>query len=84
MSEVIFRVGAYSRRGLNRGEVLFKSTRREVYHMLMRSERVSNIPKTEAARKGKTLMYFDPNVNRDGMKEGKVARQSFASNVSTY
>ena len=36
------------------------------------TERVSNNPKKEKPlEKTKTLMYFDSNVSRDGMNEGK-------------
>ena len=69
MSEKFVRVGAYSEGGRNRGEGLIKFTRPEVYHMLTKSERVLNIPEKETAK-----LYFDSNVNRDGMKEGKVAK----------
>ena len=36
--------------------------------MLTKCERMSNIPKKETARNTKTVMYFDSNVNRDGLK----------------
>ena len=41
--------------------------------MLMKSE-YRILPKKQPLEKGKTLMYFDSNVNRDGMKEENVAK----------
>ena len=50
MSEIIFRVGPYSKGGLNRGEGSFTSTGPDVY-MLTKSERISNIPKKEGLKR---------------------------------
>ena len=69
LSGIIFRVGAYSRGELNRREGVLKYARPEVYHMVTKSERVSNILLQKLPEKTKTLMYFDSNVNGNGMKE---------------
>ena len=42
-------------------------------------ERISNFPAEKLLEKKKTLIDFDPNVNRDGMKEGKVAKTASCS-----
>ena len=40
-----------------------------------KSERMQNILEEKLIEKTKTLMYFDSNVNRDGMEEGNSLRQ---------
>jgi len=42
--------------------------------MVTKNERISNTLKKKPLEKTKTLMNFDSNVNKDGMKEGKVAK----------
>ena len=73
LPEMTFTLGASSW-GLNRGRDLFKSTRLEVYHMMMENERMSNILKKKLLGKTKALMYFESSLERDIMNKGKVAR----------
>jgi len=42
--------------------------------MVTKNERISNTLKKKPLEKTKTLMNFDSNVNKDRMKEGKVAK----------
>ena len=42
--------------------------------MMTKSARISNILYKKLLEKTKNLIYFDSNANRDGMKEGKVAK----------
>ena len=44
--------------------------------MMTKSERISSILQKKLLEKTKILIYFDSNVNRDGMKEEKVPRTS--------
>ena len=41
------------------------------------------LPKKKLLEETNTLMYFDSNVNRNGMVEGKSLRHLLASNGST-
>ena len=41
------------------------------------------LPKKKLLEETNTLMYFDSDINRDGMVEGKSLRHLLASNVST-
>ena len=41
--------------------------------MLTQSERTSNIPEEEAARKDKSSHALGSSLNKEGKKEGKVA-----------
>ena len=51
--------------------------------MVTKSDKMLHILKKKLLEKIKTLFYFDLNVNRDGMNEGKLPEQSFTSNVTS-
>ena len=40
--------------------------------MVTKSERISYMLKKKLLEKTRTLIHFDSNVNRDGMKGGKI------------
>ena len=62
LSETIFRMGAYINLYV------------QIYYMMTTSERISNVLLKKVLEKNKTVMNFHLNTNRDGMKEGKVAK----------
>ena len=77
---MIFRVGAFRGGSLiDWGEGFFESTRPDVYHILTKVKEYRIFPKKKLQEKT-TLMYFDPNANKDGTKEGKVTETNVSTN----
>ena len=62
LSETIVRMGAYINLYV------------QIYYMMTTSERISNVLLKKVLEKNKTVMNFHLNTNRDGMREGKVAK----------
>ena len=82
MSGAISRMGAYSKGTSSRGGLTKVYTAGSLKHVEEKRKNIEYSAK-KLLDKTKTLIYFDPNVNRDEWRNERLLRQLLASNFTT-